>query len=214
MSEQSARRYTLRPLEKSDLSHVARWFLDLHDLAAFDRSSRAPRCSEATEKDWAPVFDTAEDQNKHWFAVESETNDVVGMVGMQDVNPVNRDAVVALFVDHSVRRHGVGIRATALLLDLAFHQFGLNRITSYFREDNTRSADLMSRLGVKIEGRMRQAWFAEGQFFDMVVVGLLSDEWEKHREKLMTELQPDPVVSFGGFVANGWTWPPNVSNEA
>ncbi|MGI9369951.1 MAG: GNAT family N-acetyltransferase [Ruegeria sp.] len=214
MSKKPARRYALRPLEKEDLAHVSRWFLDLHDLAAFDRSSRAPQCSAANQKNWASVFENSSEEGTYWFAVESEEEKIVGMVGMQDVNLVNRDAVVALFVDHSVRRHGVGIRATALLLDLAFRQFGLNRITSYFREDNNRSADLMSRLGVQIEGRMRQAWYAEGKFFDMVVVGLLSSDWEKHRKSLMQELKPDTIVSFGGFIGNGWTWPPNISKEA
>ena len=53
---------------------------------------------------------------------------------------------------------------------------------------------------------MRQAWFADGQFHDMVVVGMLQQDWIARREVLAQELGTQTVVSFD---ASGWSWPPD-----
>jgi len=207
MSDQQTRHYALRPLEKSDLNTVGRWFQDLEDLAAFDRTCRVPLNPTATEQNWAEIIDTPDDFSKFWFAITDDIGGVVGLVGINGLNPINRDAVVALFVDKSVRRHGVGIRATALVLDLAFRQLGLNRVTSYYREDNTRSAELLAALGVTTEGRMRNAWFSDGKFHDMLVVGILAREWAENRDKVAAKLDTNVVVNFGADSSQGWTWP-------
>ncbi len=213
MSDQLKQQFMLRPLEKGDLADTAGWFRDVNDLATFDRSWRAPLSLDAAEKIWRASIEEPANTGSYWFVVENRDEKVVAMVGLDSLNLVNRDAVVALFVDHESRRNGVGIRAVALILDLAFKQFGLNRITSYYREDNRRSADLMARLGVEVEGRMRQAWYAEGRFFDMIVVGMLRDEWAKQREVLARELSDNTIVALGCHAASGWKWPPHKGTE-
>ncbi len=206
MPDTSPRLFRLRPLEKADLETVARWFQDIHDLALFDRTSRIPQNLTQTEQYWEDALGASNDRCKCWFAIESDTGDLVGMTGLEAISSINRDAVVPVFVDKSIRRHGVAVRAVALMLDFAFRQLGLNRITSYYRADNHSSRDLIQRIGCEIEGTMRQAWFADGQFHDMVVVGMLQQDWIVRREVLAQELDPQTVVSFD---ASGWSWPPD-----
>ncbi len=206
MPDSSPRLFRLRPLEKTDLGTVARWFQDIHDLALFDRTSRIPQNLVQTEQYWEDAINASKDCCKCWFAIESDSGDLVGMTGLEAISSVNRDAVVPVFVDKSIRRHGVAVRSVALMLDFAFRQLGLNRITSYYRADNHSSRDLIQRIGCEIEGTMRQAWFADGQFHDMVVVGMLQQDWIARREVLAQELGTQTVVSFD---ASGWSWPPD-----
>ncbi len=206
MPDSSPRLFRLRPLEKADLGTVARWFQDIHDLALFDRTSRIPQNLVQTERYWEDAINASKDCCKCWFAIESDSGDLVGMTGLEAISSVNRDAVVPVFVDKSIRRHGVAVRSVALMLDFAFRQLGLNRITSYYRADNHSSRDLIQRIGCEIEGTMRQAWFADGQFHDMVVVGMLKQDWIARREVLAQELGTQTVVSFD---ASGWSWPPD-----
>jgi len=208
MSDKTTISYSLRPLEKADLVFVARWFQDPGDLAVFDRGSRVPYDLPTCERHWNISGNTGDAGEKCWFAMISDAMEVIGIVGLERISYINRDAVVALYVDQSVRRKGIGIRASTMMLDFAFRQLGLNRVTSYYRADNTGSRDLTAQAGFEIEGRMRQAWFAEGAFHDMVVVGILAETWMARRDRLVKELGSETLIAFGDATTSRWTWPP------
>ena len=214
MSDSSVTLYALRPLEKTDLPIVAGWFQDVDDLAAFDRLTRVPLGLDACERAWEGSLGNAPASGRCWFKVEAETGNAVGIVGLEGISPVNRDAVIPLFVEKAARRTGIGIRAVALVLDLGFRQLGLNRITSYYRADNEKSRKLTTRLGFEVEGRMREAWFADGRHFDMLAVGLLRNEWLTRREALARELDRKTIVTLGGGVESPWAWPPRDARPA
>ncbi|NVO56743.1 GNAT family N-acetyltransferase [Rhodobacteraceae bacterium B1Z28] len=213
MSDYPVNQFTLRPTEKADLEIISRWFLDVADLACFDRTSRIPLNQVQTERLWNDAVCARSDNRNCWFTIETENKDAVGLTGLDAISHVNRDAVIPLFVDRSVRRCGVGIRATALLLDFAFRQLGLNRVTSYYRADNRASQDLFGQLSFQTEGTLRQAWFADGCFYDMIVVGILRKDWMDRRQALAKELKPNTVVGFCSSEASGWSWPPRRLSE-
>ncbi|WP_051927540.1 GNAT family N-acetyltransferase [Ruegeria halocynthiae] len=197
-------------MEKADLEVVTPWFQDIEDLARFDRTSRVPLNLVQTEENWSDAFSASGSACKCWFVVESDSGQVLGLTGLEAISSINRDAVVAMFVDKSIRRLGVGIRATALMVDFAFRQLGLNRLTSYYRADNHNSRDLVAKLGCQIEGTMRQAWYSDGQFQDMVVVGVLRQDWMVRRLELAQELGRETKVIFGSSSCATWSWPPQI----
>ena len=208
MPDNISNSYSLRPLEKSDLTAITQWFQDVGDLALFDRNSRVPYDLATCERIWN-MSDTPQDaDDKCWFTITSEAGGIAGIVGLEGISPVNRDAVIALFVDRAIRRQGIGVRATALVLDFGFRQLGLNRVTSYYRKDNAGSRDLTSQVGFEVEGTMRQAWFSDGKFHDMIVVGLLAENWTLRRDTLADELGEEPVIVFGDGMTSGSKWPP------
>jgi len=201
------RQFRLRPLEQADLETVTLWFQDVEDLALFDRTSRVPQNQLQTEEMWKDAVGGSLGCGKCWFLIETVDAQPVGLAGLDAISQINRDAVLPLFVDKSVRRLGVGIRAAALTLDFGFRQLGLHRITSYYREDNQSTRDLVGQLGCQVEGTMRQAWFADGRYRDMVVVGILGQEWSDRRKVLAQELSSETTVTFGDSL-DRWSWPP------
>lgn len=214
MSDSPECQFALRPLEKPDLAELSCWFQDVADLACFDRSARTPLNSAATEHAWEASADAAGGTGKCWFSIVADTGALAGIAGLEGISAVNRDAVIALFIAKERRRQGIGIRAMALMLDFAFRQLGLNRVTSYYREDNLRTRDMTAQLGFETEGRLRRAWYAEGCFFDMVAVGILRAEWDRRRQELSQSLKPGLTVSFGAADAQGWVWPPRQPEGA
>ncbi|AHD02270.1 GNAT family N-acetyltransferase [Leisingera methylohalidivorans] len=212
MPDRESAEFRLRPLEAEDLATLAGWFQNVADLACFDRSARSPLSLPETEQAWSSSADAVPDTSKCWFAIVTETDALCGIAGLENISMVNRDAIIALFIEQSRRRQGIGIRALALLLDFAFRQIGLNRITSYYRADNTRSEELTTRAGFATEGRMRAAWYAEGRYFDMITVGLLREEWEASRRVLAQALDASAQASFHGAEITGWAWPPGPAD--
>ncbi|WP_135507002.1 GNAT family N-acetyltransferase [Roseovarius aestuariivivens] len=211
MPDNISKSFALRPLEKPDLNSITRWFQDVGDLALFDRNARAPYDLATCERLWNMSDMPHAADDRCWFTITSEPGGVAGIIGLERISPINRDAVIALYVDHANRRQGVGIRASALILDFAFRQLGLNRVTSFYRQDNAGSRDLTSQAGFEVEGTMRQAWFSGGKFHDMIVVGLLAEKWNVRRDGLAEELGEETVISFGDGTTSASKWPPHRS---
>lgn len=215
MARSTRKTYIIRPLEMSDIPTMSQWFTDLDELSLFDRSMRIPLSLEASEKSWSDSIGNSASKGKYWFAIVCNEDKLTGIVGLEDVSLVNGDAIIPMYIEKTARNRGLGIRSLAMVLDLAFRQLGLNRLTSYYRVDNGISRSLIERLGFREEGCMRQAWFAGGRYLDMIVIGILRQEWLERRQALAEELDCNTVVTFGRHSSGRWSWPPaDVGSEA
>ncbi|RNI23285.1 N-acetyltransferase [Flexivirga caeni] len=63
-----------------------------------------------------------------------------------------------------------------MLLDWAFGERGLHRVEWQCRADNTRSIAVAGRLGMTLEGQLRQAWLNGGTFHDKHIWAILAAE--------------------------------------
>jgi RimJ/RimL family protein N-acetyltransferase len=75
--------------------------------------------------------------------------------------------------------HGRGYAAEAgrAVLELGFENFGLHRIFGSCDARNTASAHLMERLGMRLEGRLRETEYVKGVWCDELIYAMLADEW-------------------------------------
>jgi RimJ/RimL family protein N-acetyltransferase len=200
--------FSIRALELDDIDDIAAWFDDPTDLSLFARSSPLPAGREALRESWKPDLTTGSlPARAFWYIACSATGDPAAIGGLHSVNYVNGDCVLPVFVAKTMRGKGIGVRLTALLLDLAFDRLRLTRVTTYYREDNKISAKLVQRTAFREEGRVRKAWFCNGLHFDMMVVGVLREEWAERRPKLQLELDLSVVLRFGTDHNGRLTWP-------
>jgi len=72
---------------------------------------------------------------------------------------------------------GLVTPACRALLDWAFGIRGLHRAEWRCRADNVRSAAVAQRLGMTLEGVLREAWQVDGVFHDKQVWSVLAPEW-------------------------------------
>jgi RimJ/RimL family protein N-acetyltransferase len=186
-----------RPMEPSDVDTLSAWLLDLDDLTLFDRTLTVAPSREALRELWKADLAGGKAPGAFWFTVEPSAGGPVAFAGLLSVNYTHGDATLAMLVAKSARGSGLGLRLGSLLLDIAFDRLHLRRVTTFFRADNERTARLVVRLGFREEGRMREAWLADGRAFDTVVVGLLRDEWYARRPAFQAELGTDQEVRFG-----------------
>lgn len=200
----------LRPLRISDLSVIAGWLEDVEDLALFHARMPVPLSGESLEAAWRESLLSAEPRGSYWYLIVDHEKRALGFGGIESINYVHGGAVTPLFITRPSRGKGLGLRARALLLDLAFDQLRLKRITSYHRVDNTASTRLNLACGFKPEGRIRSGWFADGRFIDLNVYGILAEEWRECRVPLSRSLSPAIQVSLGEYSGAGWTWPKPV----
>jgi len=102
----------------------------------------------------------------------------VGGAGLS-VGPFRFAGEIGYWIDAAHEGRGLVTRAVRALVDLGFGELGLHRIAIRAGVDNARSRAIPERLGFTREGVLR----GDGKgsagygFHDLVVYGLLEDEW-------------------------------------
>ena len=75
--------------------------------------------------------------------------------------------------------HGYATEAARAMVDFAFGSFGLHRLAAWCIADNAGSARVLQKLGMQLEGRLREKEYFKGRWWDSLVFGLLRREWEQ-----------------------------------
>ena len=198
----------VRPMRLEDIDALAGWFDCIDDVLLFDRSAVVPASLEAIRENWKADLDPAAMPPKAlWYIAEDPSGRPAAIAGLRSINYINGDALLAAFVSRHMRGRGVGVRLAAMALDAGFTRMRLVRVTAYYREDNAITATITRRLGFCEEGRLRKSLLAVGCHFDMVVMGLLQDEWLARRDALNDELDESTALRFPGRGNEQYDWP-------
>ena len=89
---------------------------------------------------------------------------------------------VTLLPEH--RGHGYGTTAQRLLVDRLFERDAeLHRVQSDTAVDNIAEQRALAKVGMTVEGRVRDAEYRDGQYHDHLLYSILRAEWESPRSR-------------------------------
>lgn len=171
---------SLRPIEREDLGF-------LRDLANDTEVRRNvvgwgwPLSLADQERWFNSGIDTPTTRR---FIVETADGQPIGMTGLWEIDWRNRSAMVAIKLGGrpGIRGKGLGVAAIEAVMMFAFRDVGLRRLHASFLATNEASRALFVRkCGWIEEGIMREHVWREGEFQDLVHVGLLENEYEQQR---------------------------------
>jgi RimJ/RimL family protein N-acetyltransferase len=167
----------LRPLEKGDAPIIVPWFNDpevTRTLLAFRPLNRRAE-EEFIEK---------ANQNEHELVlgIIVKSNDrLIGGTGFHNIDFRNRHASFGIAIGEKAEwGKGYGTEATCLMVQHAFQTLNLNRVWLHVYEYNERGLRAYEGVGFKKEGRLRQEHFREGRYWDIIVMGILREDWQPH----------------------------------
>jgi RimJ/RimL family protein N-acetyltransferase len=103
---------------------------------------------------------------------------LVGCVGLSAISARHRRADIGWWVGREYWNRGYCTEAARALLDLAFGPLELNRVYSSHYARNPASGRVMQKLGMKQEGIQRRHVERWGDFHDLVLYGILREEWQ------------------------------------
>lgn len=89
----------------------------------------------------------------------------------------SRDAELAYWFAPEHHGEGFGSDATARMVQYAFEDRNLRRVSARAGSFNDASIGLLESLGFEHEGTRRQAAWFRGEYHDMRLYGLLREEW-------------------------------------
>ena len=177
-------RVRLRHVEREDLPHFVAWLNDpevRHGLALY-----LP-LSNAEEENWfTELLKRPGDEQPLVIEVRGEAGwMMIGNSGFFKFDWRNRSAELGILIgDKTYWNQGYGTEVMRLLLRHGFTTLNLHRIFLRVFENNPRAIRAYEKAGFVLEGRMRQAEYRDGQYWDVLLMSVLSPEWsEKPAEK-------------------------------
>ncbi len=113
------------------------------------------------------------------LAIDHRTDHLV--IGLLTLVRREQAGAIGWALGANFRRRGYAVEAAAALLDYGFAALGLGRIEAETSVHNEPSWRLMERLGMRREGRLREAAVEDGQPLDSYLYTILPEEWRAAR---------------------------------
>ncbi len=104
---------------------------------------------------------------------------LAGAISYHGIDWPNQTASIGYWLAAGFQNQGIMIRACRFMVSYAFTELGLNRVEIRCAVKNHKSRAIPERLGFTTEGTLRQAEWLYDHFVDLVVYGMLVDEWRE-----------------------------------
>jgi ribosomal-protein-serine acetyltransferase len=108
-----------------------------------------------------------------------EHGQLAGVVGQHPIDWGNRAGALGYWLGGAYEGRGLVTRACRTLVSYAFRDLGLHRVEIRAALANRRSRAIPERLGFRQEGILRDAEWLYDHYVDLVVYGMLADEWQE-----------------------------------
>jgi RimJ/RimL family protein N-acetyltransferase len=158
-----------------DLPRIHKWHNDQELYAYFSKPHRF--VSKTAVEQWLRTQLAYSVDRLSLAICRQEDGEHIGNLYLRNIDSVARHAELALFIaDSSNRTKGHGQAAIRLIVKYAFDSLGLLRLYLTALADNERAINTYERCGFKVEGRLCRHAYKDGQFKDVLFMGLCVDK--------------------------------------
>ena len=120
---------------------------------------------------------------RHQFAVALREGGVlIGNTRVHVDVPDDHQGSVGYALWHEHWGRGLATEAATAMLDLGFDRLGLHRIEATIEPDNSASIRVAEKLGMRLEGRMRERFSTPNGWRDSLLYATTEDEWRSRRK--------------------------------
>ena len=166
----------LRPLEESDVDHIMTWVNEpeiVGNLAAFTGSAFT------RDQELAYVRRMIASTSEVVFSIlAADDGRYLGQCGIHQIHDRSKVGRLAcILARREEMGRGFGSATVRALLEHAFATMKLHKLWLMVFRHNERGRRLYTRLGFQEEGILREEYFHEGGWHDMVRMSMLAREW-------------------------------------
>jgi diamine N-acetyltransferase len=153
----------LEPLVLAHLPHVMTWVNDRDVLHYF--ANLQSEVSEADERRYLDHL-LASTTDRAWSIFDGDV--YLGQCSLNQIYWPAKNARAFMVIKREHQGKGYGTAALGALLDKAWSELALHKVWLIVRRDNRRAQALYVRIGFDFEGLLRDEYFVQGRFHDMV----------------------------------------------
>lgn len=171
-------RIRLRAAEREDIPRFVAW---LNDPEVRQFLLLSLPLSKADEEGWFERMQ-AEPQPEHVLVIEIRDGQdwkPIGNTSFMDINWISRSAEIGIFIgEKAFWNQGYGRETMRLMLKHGFETLNLHRIQLRVFEHNLRGIKAYEHAGFQHEGCQREALYADGRYYDILLMSVLRGEWK------------------------------------
>ena len=167
-------RIYLSPIDPGDLEIYTKWMNDSEVTRWLGMHSGL--YSLPAER--AYLENATKDSHNYQFAIVLRNgNRLIGNLGFNEINQINRRATLGLFIGEAEDRgKGYGAEAIKLLVGYGFKWLGLRNIDLHVNAGNARAIRCYEKAGFREYGRRTRAIFHDGEWSDDVLMEILAED--------------------------------------
>ena len=164
----------LRPITPQDTQDIVRWRNNPEVLANFiDQQTITPQSHEAWLQNYVMTGKVVQ-----FIVVETMSGKSVGSVFLRDIDTLHKHCEYGIFIgEDSARGKGYGTQACRLACCFAFDYLAMQRVFLRVLFNNKSAVRSYEKAGFVPEGVFRKHVFVNGDFADVMFMGLLKEEW-------------------------------------
>jgi RimJ/RimL family protein N-acetyltransferase len=169
-------RLYLRPFEKEDLVYVRKWS---NDPQVRRLTGEVTPMSQAAAEEW---YERAKaDRDRVWFTIVlKEGERPIGECGLLRMFPAWRQTDLSIILgEKDTWGQGYGSEAIRLLLDYAFGNLNMHRVSLGVVGFNEHALRFYEKVGFRREGVQRDGYYCDHRYSDFVMMGILEDEFRR-----------------------------------
>jgi UDP-4-amino-4,6-dideoxy-N-acetyl-beta-L-altrosamine N-acetyltransferase len=163
------RNITLRPLKMSDWEKTIQWRNDI-EIKKMAMMHPFP-ITEMVEKEWYENILKSTSNRTVYFTIVKKNDIPIGFVTLNKISYTHKNCALGIVIgEKDDQGKGYGKEAMALIISYAFNTLNLNKITVEVVENNKTAIALYKKLGFTEEGRLKQQFYAEGKYLDVIIL--------------------------------------------
>lgn len=174
-------RLTLREYREEDFAPMQRWVNDPETTRYLSEVFAAPYTALQREKFLQRIL-SGEGGGYNFVVAQKESLDYMGQIDIFNISKISRSGEVGLVLAPWAWHKGYAREAVGLLQRFAFETANLHRLHLSVFAKNTRAHAAYLACGFVDEGVQRAHVYKDGEYQDLIVMGILREEWESARQ--------------------------------
>ena len=163
----------------------SKWTHDSEFMRLYEINPARPMSAAMIKKQYEKLEKEVEEKrNLFPFMIRAKIDDrLIGKAVIQWIEWTNSNGFIRIGIGAvEDRRKGFGSQAMKMLLRFSFAELNLFRVSANVPEYNETAIALLKKFGFAEEVRRRQALGRDGRRWDLLVFGLLKDEWQNQNQ--------------------------------
>ena len=179
----TSERLVLRPFTLEDAKVVQELAGD-ERIAATTLTIPHPYLDGMAEE-WITAIQTSYENGNGiiWAVTIKETGKIAGAIGLQ-LKPVFNKAEIGYWIGVPFWNKGYASEATATVIKYGFEELMLNKMDAHYFATNPASGRVMVKNGMQQEGLLRKDIKKDGEYIDIVLYGILRDEYLEQQKAI------------------------------
>ncbi|SMB86801.1 Protein N-acetyltransferase, RimJ/RimL family [Desulfonispora thiosulfatigenes DSM 11270] len=174
------RRITLRAPKESDAAILQGWYLDKDFRHLYDAYNDVSLTGIMQDIQNSGSLKDPHATKINFVICRKRDELPIGVACIRNISRQHGNAEIVFAIgDRDKRLAGYGVDLLIVLLDLVFYELGFEKCYIKLHKNNALALNSALNFGFVQEGCLRRHEFLEGMYLDLVILGLLKEDYEK-----------------------------------